>query len=783
MGGPLCAAARIHVIKAKSFIRLFVRFLSAHMNNRRFIIGISSVASTFAILLGISVLFGWIFDIPILMRVLPNAVAMKINTAIAFVLTGTCLRLQIEPAVTKQRIRIARMCALLVVSVGVLTLNEYLFDIDFGIDQILMHTPPDKVAPQFPGRMAPNTALAFILLGTSLLLLDNARRVLHMMAESLAIVVLVGAFLAIVGYMLNVTALYGLTGYTTMAFHTAIGLEVLATGIIASRPQRGLAAVLAQDNPAGATARYLLPLVIITPIIVGWLRLKGQQAGYYGTEFGLALTITVTAGIQAALVLWNASVQGREERSRREATKLIEAVKDYAIFMLDPNGAVMTWNIGAERLKGYRAEEIIGKHFSCFYTEGDIKQGKPDEYLRMADAHESHEDEGWLVRKDGSKFWANTVITALHNDQGQLLGFLKVTHDMTEHLQASEQFRLAVEASPTAMVMVDRPGNIVMVNKQVETFFGYRREELIGKSIEILVPERFRMSHSAYRASYFTNPEVRPMGADRDLYGLRKDGVEFPVEVALTPLQMPNRDFVLSSVIDITEHKRAENERNDLAERRIKMVELSATLKEREIRLQEIHHRVKNNLQIISSLINLQLSQGNELSSREALADCKAQIQTIALVHAMLYQSKDYLHIPFSEYVRQLATSVFNMMGATADRISLKLFLEDVRLNVDMAVPFGLILNELISNALKHAFPQGRRGIIEVWLKASDCDHLYLAVKDDGVGISPEVDIWNSQSLGMKLVRSLAQQIGAEIEIGQQGGTCFKLTVSTKEMT
>jgi formate hydrogenlyase transcriptional activator len=245
---------------------------------------------------------------------------------------------------------------------------------------------------------------------------------------------------------------------------------------------------------------------------------------------------------------------------------LVQAVKDYGIFMVDPSGTVLTWNPGAERIKGYKREEIVGQHFSRFYLPEDIDRGKPAEELRIAAEKGSIEDEGWRIRKDGTRFWANVVITAIRGKDGELLGFTKVTRDFTEKnraeeaLRASEnRFRSLFESSPDAIVTSASDGTIREVNGRVEEFFGYTRSELLGQSIDVLVPERLRHSHPAHRQRYTTHSRVRPMGVGLDLYARRKDGSEFPVDIMLAPMETPAGTLVLSTIRDITGRKEAEN--------------------------------------------------------------------------------------------------------------------------------------------------------------------------------------------------------------------------------
>ncbi len=262
----------------------------------------------------------------------------------------------------------------------------------------------------------------------------------------------------------------------------------------------------------------------------------------------------------------------RLETANRELTKsevrfrfLVAGVKDYAIFMLDPQGRVATWNEGAERIKGYGTEEIIGKYFSTFYTPEDIELGKPEHALKVAASEGKFEDEGWRVRKDGSKFWANVVITPVRNKAGVLLGFSKVTRDITEHKRAEEamrrseaQFRALFEFSPDAIIATDSEGRITEMNARVESMFGYPRGELIGQPIECLVPERFRHAHPSHRKEYASSARARPMGAGLELYGRRKDGSEFPADIMLGPVEMAEGRVVLSVIRDLSEKREAE---------------------------------------------------------------------------------------------------------------------------------------------------------------------------------------------------------------------------------
>lgn len=264
-----------------------------------------------------------------------------------------------------------------------------------------------------------------------------------------------------------------------------------------------------------------------------------------------------------------------EERRRAETVAVAneerlrlfgESVEDYAIYMLDVNGVVRTWNKGSERIKGYTAAEIVGRHFSCFYTAEDRSKKLPEEALRAAVEDGGHESVGWRVRKDGSRFWAKIMLRPMRDASGTLRGFSKVTRDLTESQEMESKYRMLLEAAPDAILIVNRMGRIDFVNRRMEELFGYQRAEIVGKSVDLLVPERFRAAHGGHRSGFFHAPVSRQMGAGRELSGLRKDGSEFSVEVSLSPLETSEGPVALAAVRDVTERKKAETRFRDLLE-------------------------------------------------------------------------------------------------------------------------------------------------------------------------------------------------------------------------
>ncbi|MGE0814311.1 MAG: sensor histidine kinase [Vicinamibacterales bacterium] len=329
-----------------------------------------------------------------------------------------------------------------------------------------------------------------------------------------------------------------------------------------------------------------------------------------------------------------------------------------------------------------------------------------------------------------------------------------------------------LDSAPDAMVVVGPDGTIHLANPLVCGLFGYRDGELRGQPIEALIPERYRRGHPPARAGYGREPRIRPMGTGRDLHALRKDGSEFPAEISLAPIDTPAGVFVIAAVRDISERLRLAEERR-AARQAIEVAdELKASLREREILLQEVHHRVKNNLQVISSLINMQRRAVADEAARTALVECQTRVQAIGLVHEQLYRAGDYARVPFSDYVRSLVTGL--QQGLGSGRVRVQFDLESLSLRVDKAIPCGLIVNELVTNAFKHAFPDERPGTIQIRLTAAD-GRIALTVGDDGVGLHPSDDT-AARSVGQALVRTLVEQVHGSLDVIESPGTRYTLS-------
>jgi two-component system, sensor histidine kinase PdtaS len=239
---------------------------------------------------------------------------------------------------------------------------------------------------------------------------------------------------------------------------------------------------------------------------------------------------------------------------------------------------------------------------------------------------------------------------------------------------------------------------------------------------------------------------------------------------SLQPQEVAGVDYV-HALVNILEDFGTEKLRLEESEIVRSEQAMRASLREKDVLLKEVHHRVKNNLQVISSLLNLQARRLTDPATREIFVESQNRVQSIALVHEKLHQSSDLSHVDFSEYTLTLLDGLFHAYDATERGISKTVDVGGARLTIDMAIPCGLIITELVTNALKHAFPGARRGTVLVMLR-EEGDDLYLAVEDDGVGM-PAGDPSDRGSLGLELVLTFAEQLDAKMEITRERGTAF----------
>jgi PAS domain S-box-containing protein len=365
---------------------------------------------------------------------------------------------------------------------------------------------------------------------------------------------------------------------------------------------------------------------------------------------------------------------------------------------------------------------------------------------------------------------------------GHLLAVIRDVDDrrmVERELQESEiRFRLMADHAPVMLWMAGEDGACTFFNQGWLEFSGRTLEQERGVGwAEGIHFEDFQRCMHTYLSSFVERRSFRME------YRLRRaDGEYRWVLDTGVPRYARDGSFAgyIGSCIDISELREAQQQlkrTSDDLEVRVneRTEELARRLMEREVLIREVHHRVKNNLQLVSSLLNMQGRQHNEERLRQALEECQGRIQTIALIHQRLFQSNDLAHVALSEYMTSLAANVFQASGVTPGVVALELDVEEVSLSVERAIPCGLILNELITNALKHAFPDGRQGSVRVGLRRPRAGRILLMVADNGVGLPGSFNVEDTRSLGLQLVCTLAEQLDGDLRIERGQGTAFCL--------
>ncbi|MEO8050691.1 MAG: histidine kinase dimerization/phosphoacceptor domain -containing protein [Acidobacteriota bacterium] len=317
-----------------------------------------------------------------------------------------------------------------------------------------------------------------------------------------------------------------------------------------------------------------------------------------------------------------------------------------------------------------------------------------------------------------------------------------------------------LDLAADAIISIDSHQSIIFFNRSAEVAFGYSATEVRGKRLKLLLPRGLLAFHRQPIGRQRQAGEIAGIGSERrEIVGRRKDGSEFPAEVSLSKIEVAGRTIVSLMLQEVTAQALTE-------------VRLRAALREKEVLLEEVHHRVKNNLQVITSLLRLQARSIKDPSSRIKFVESRLRIQAMAILHEILDESSSLAEIDFADYLQRLVAHLIRSYGATG-RIRVRLRLDPLSCHRDVALPCGLIVNEILSNAFKYAFPSGKAGEVRIELRRELTGTVRLLVADDGVGLPSGWDWKTSRTLGLQLVSTLARQIEAKVQVDRRNGTAF----------
>ena len=332
--------------------------------------------------------------------------------------------------------------------------------------------------------------------------------------------------------------------------------------------------------------------------------------------------------------------------------------------------------------------------------------------------------------------------------------------DILDH---TNPFARILDLAADAIIAVNVQKSIVFFNRSAEAAFGYSAEEVRAKPLKLL----FRGGLAAFRREPMATPGAPGQAAwvttgRREIVGRRKDGSEFPAKVSLSEIEF-NGGTILSLMLqDVTSQA--------LTEERLR-----AALREKELLLEEVHHRVKNNLQVITSLLGLQARSIKDSATRTKFDESRYRIQAMAILHEILDESSSLAEIDFADYIQRLVAHLVRSYGAIG-RIRTRLHLDPLFCHRDVALPCGLIVNEVLSNALKYAFPGGKTGEVQIEMQREESGKVHLLIADNGIGLPRGCDWETSATLGLRLVRTLGRQIEANMQVMGGNGTVFSIT-------
>jgi PAS domain S-box-containing protein len=463
------------------------------------------------------------------------------------------------------------------------------------------------------------------------------------------------------------------------------------------------------------------------------------------------------------------SEQRKAEEALRESEekyrKIYESLTD-VFYRTDREGIVTEISPSVYTQAGWEPEEVIGHPVTDFYRDPSAREIFA---TTLKETGVVNDYELRLLAKDGRVIEVSASSHIVIDDQGQALGVEGVLRDITKRKgmekalrESEEKFRTMVEHSLQGIFII-QDFKIKYANEALVRITGFSLDELLS-----LPPQELRgIVHTEDQELVWGRMADRLAGKDipsrYEFKAVRKDGGTMYLEMVVGRIDFEGKPAVQGAVIDITERKQADEQ-------------IKASLEEKEVMLREIHHRVKNNMQIILSLLRIQSRGVEDKKTRGMFQQSQNRIRSMALIHEALYKSGDLAKIDFAEYVSRLTTHLLSVYREDLTHIQVKQEAKGVFLNINRAIPCGLIVSELVSNCLKHAFPGKKEGQIIIRMSTDKQGNNRLVVKDNGIGLPDGLDFREAETLGFQLVTDLVKQLEGSIELKKTQGTFFTIT-------
>ncbi|RJS48492.1 MAG: hypothetical protein CIT03_07900 [Methanobacterium sp.] len=450
------------------------------------------------------------------------------------------------------------------------------------------------------------------------------------------------------------------------------------------------------------------------------------------------------------------------------AEKIISTMPNF-LLLLDRKGRISKINKSIISQLGYSEKELLKESIYDIFT----LENKPQLEKAIKNG-ESFNGECTIISNSGKAVEVLINLAPIYSIIKEPTGFVIIGTDITQRKKALQEileselkFRSVIEQTSDGVALANHRGEIIYWNRALENITGYSKEKVTDRYLyeilyKMMTPENKELIseekiQKIFKKAFASSKIPNKLHVEEKVI-MRADGDFRDTQVTNFFLEKTNPSLFCTVVRDISDKKKAENI-------------LKNSLKEKEVMLREIHHRVKNNLQIISSLLNLQTNYVKDEEARDLFKESQNRVKSMSMIHESLYQSRDLAQVDFSIYISRLSSELFSSYGVNFNQIRLETSVEKINLDINTAIPCGLIINELLSNAIKYAFPH-QEGVIKInFLQKED---LYvLEVSDNGVGLPDDIDFTGTNTLGLRLVSSLVDQLDGTIHMDKTKGTSF----------